>query len=78
MISPKLRNWIAAIVCTVWALNFAASLIPQLKYEADPAIHAVFMAIVGGAFALSRGDKKQEEVERNRRHDDEDREGKPS
>lgn len=57
MISPKLRNWIAGCVTVVWLLNFIATLIPQLKYNADPALHAVFMGIVGGAFALSRGDK---------------------
>ena len=76
MISPKLRNWIAGIVTGVWAMNFVATLIPQLQYKSDPALNAVFMAIVGGAFALSRGDKKQEELERKKQEDD--KEGKPS
>lgn len=57
MISPKLRDWIALIVTIVWAVNFVATLIPPLHYQTDPALHAVFGAIVGGAFALSR-DKK--------------------
>lgn len=80
MISPKLRNWIAGCVAVVWALNFIATLIPQMDYKADPAIHAVFMAIVGGAFALSRGDKAQEQIDKNKDGDgkDKDREGPPS
>lgn len=67
MISPKLRDWIAGLVAVVWALNFVASLIPPLHYQADPALHAVFGAIVGGAFALSR-DKKSD----HDRHDRDD------
>lgn len=76
MISPKLRNWIAGCVCVIWAMNFIAALIPQLNYKADPTVHVVFMGIVGGAFALSRGEKQQEELDKKKR--DDDKEGKPS
>jgi len=64
MLGPILRDWIVGIVTFVWALNFTAGLIPQLKYEPDPTIHAVFMAIVGGVIALGaknkNGDKKDD------------------
>jgi hypothetical protein len=59
VIGQKLRNWVVGVVTGVWAVNFVASLIPQLKYHSDPTIHAVFMAIVGGVIALGvkkRGD----------------------
>lgn len=64
MISPRMRNWVVGVVTFVWLSNFVAVLIPQLKYEPDPTIHAVFMAVVGGLVALgakdknSNGDKK--------------------
>lgn len=57
MISPRLRTTIVVVVTVVWAVNFGAGLIPGLGYETDPTIHAVFMAIVGGAIALGRNDK---------------------
>jgi len=71
VISPKLRNWIAGTVTCVWAMNFAATLIPPLHYKTDPSLHAVFMAIVGGAFALSREKKDKNDK-------DGDGEGRPS
>jgi hypothetical protein len=52
VIGPRLRSWIVIVVLCVWAINFVASLIPWLKYETDPQIHVVFMAIVGGVIAL--------------------------
>lgn len=52
MIDPKLKNWIISIVTAVWALNFVVGLVPQLDYKPDQAINAIFMAIVGGLFAL--------------------------
>jgi hypothetical protein len=52
-------------------MNFAATLIPPLHYKTDPSLHAVFMAIVGGAFALSREKKDKNDK-------DGDGEGRPS
>jgi hypothetical protein len=77
VISPKLRNWIAVVVTVVWALNFLAALIPQMNYKTDPTLHIVFMGIVGGAFALGRGEKEQQELEK-KRAEDKDEERKPS
>lgn len=52
MIDPKLKNWIISIVTAVWALNFLVGIIPWFHYKPDQAINAIFMAIVGGLFAL--------------------------
>ena len=54
----KLRAWIVVSVLFVWVMNFIASLIPVFQYASDPAIHAVFMAVVGGTIALGVKDKK--------------------
>lgn len=70
MIEPKLRSWIISVVTIVWAMNFIAGLIPQLKYSPDQAINAIFMAIVGGLFALGARDKRDGK--------DKDDEGRPS
>lgn len=77
MISPQMRNWIAGCVTVVWAVNFVATLIPQLSYKPDPALHAVFMGIVGGAFALSH-EKKEPTNEPKKSEKDKEEEGQPS
>lgn len=51
MIDPRLRNAIIIVVTAVWATNFAAGLMLP-GYQPDQAINAIFMAIVGGLFAL--------------------------
>lgn len=51
MPSERVRNAIIAVVTAVWAANFTAGLVLP-SYESDPTIHAVFMSIVGGLFAL--------------------------
>ena len=52
MLTDKTRTTVIAVVTTVWAANFVAGLIPALEYEPDQAINGIFMAIVGGLFAL--------------------------
>lgn len=80
MIDPKLRSWIIGLVSAVWALNFVAGLIPQLKYEPDQAINAIFMAIVGGLFALGARDRRDDKHDDKHGDDkdDKDNEGRPS
>ncbi len=51
MIDPRLKNGIIIVVTSVWAVNFLAGLLIK-SYEPDQAINAIFMAIVGGLFAL--------------------------
>lgn len=75
MIDPKLKNWIISIVTAVWALNFVVGLVPQLNYKPDQAINAIFMAIVGGLFAISarrpdNGDDKKKEIDGKKKDED--------
>jgi hypothetical protein len=58
VIPKPLANAIIGIVTVVWSANFIAQFVPGLGYHPDPAIHGVFMAVVGGALALSRKDAK--------------------
>lgn len=74
MIDPRLRNWIISTVTVVWALNFLVGIIPAFHYKPDQAINAIFMAIVGGLFAISaRRDDKKELPKKKK--DEEDKDG---
>ena len=59
MIPKPLATVIIVLVTVVWAVNFAAQFIVA-EYKPDVAINGIFMAVVGGALALSRGSKKLE------------------
>ena len=76
MIDPKLRNWIISTVTVVWALNFLIGIIPWVHYKPDQAINAIFMAIVGGLFAISarrpNGDDKKEVEKKENKKDGEE------
>lgn len=61
MIDPKLKNWIIIVVTSVWALNFLVGLVPQLSTRRDPLLNGIFMAIVGGLFALSERKKGKDD-----------------
>jgi Flp pilus assembly protein protease CpaA len=50
-VSDRTRTAIIAVVTVVWAVNFVAGLaVPH--YDTSESINAIFMAIVGGLFAL--------------------------
>lgn len=51
MPTSRTRTVVITVVTVVWALNFAAGLVPPLHYKPDQAINGIFMAIVGGIFA---------------------------
>lgn len=51
MIGDRTRTVIIAVVTTVWALNFTAGLVVD-DYKPSESINGIFMAIVGGLFAL--------------------------
>lgn len=53
MPSERVRTVLIGVVTTVWAANFTAGLVVS-SYEPDQAINAIFMAVVGGLFALGR------------------------
>jgi len=72
VIDPRLKNWIISIVTTVWAINFVAGLVPQLNYKPDQAINAIFMAIVGGLFALQA--RKPDDKEKDKKEVEEKKE----
>jgi len=57
VIPKPLATAIIVVVTVVWAINFAAQFIVE-DYSPDVAINGIFMAIVGGALALSRRSNK--------------------
>jgi hypothetical protein len=56
MLPRPLASAIIVLVSLVWAANFIAQFIVD-NYHPDVTLNGVFMAIVGGALALSRKDK---------------------
>lgn len=60
MISDRTRTVVITVVTTAWSINFVAGFVVA-GYEPDPAIHGVFMTIVGGLFALGARGKKDGE-----------------
>ena len=60
MLPKPLATAIIIIVTLVWAANFAAQFIVE-DYSPDVAINGIFMAVVGGALALSRRSGKNDE-----------------
>lgn len=59
MIPRPLATSIIIVVTLVWAVNFAAQFVVT-DYNSDVAINGIFMAIVGGALALSRPRKNED------------------
>jgi hypothetical protein len=59
VIPKPLATAIIVVVTLVWAVNFAAQFIVA-NYSPDVAINGIFMAVVGGALALSRRDKNED------------------
>lgn len=51
MIGDRTRTVIIAVVTSVWAINFLAGLVVT-DYKPSESINGIFMAIVGGLFAL--------------------------
>lgn len=60
MIGDRTRTTVIGVVTAVWAINFAAGLVPALTYKPDQAINGIFMAIVGGLFAIGARGKSDE------------------
>lgn len=51
MIGDRTRTVIIGVVTAIWAINFLAGLVVT-GYEPSESINGIFMAIVGGLFAL--------------------------
>lgn len=65
MIGDRTRTIVIGVVTAVWASNFLAGVVVP-SYEPSESINGIFMAIVGGLFALgARGgdDKGKKEEE---------------
>lgn len=60
MIPKRLASGIVVLVSAVWAANFMAQFFVA-SYEPDVMINSIFMAIVGGALALSRPNGKKQD-----------------
>jgi hypothetical protein len=60
VLPPLLANAVIVLVCIVWAVNFVAGFVIP-GYVADQQLNLVFMSIVGGALALSRGGRKHKD-----------------
>lgn len=69
MIPRPLATVIIIVVTLVWAVNFAAQFIVA-DYSPDVAINGIFMAIVGGALALSRPGKSAENGDKGSEEED--------
>lgn len=73
MLPKPLATAIIVIVTIVWAINFGAQFIVA-EYKPDVAINGIFMAVVGGALALSRRGNKDGEDPSPADEEDEDAE----
>lgn len=52
MISDRTATIIISVVTTIWALNILAAMFEINDYQTSESINGIFMAVVGGAFAL--------------------------
>lgn len=52
VLSERSRTVIIFVITAVWAVNFTAGLVVP-GYQTSESINGIFMAIVGGLFALS-------------------------
>lgn len=52
MISDRTANFLIGVVTTVWVGNIVAGMLELNGYQPSESINGIFMAIVGGAFAL--------------------------
>ena len=50
--TDKTATVVIAVVTTVWAVNIALGMLALNGYAPSESINGIFMAIVGGAFAL--------------------------
>lgn len=59
MIGDRTRTIIIGVVTSVWATNFMAGLVVT-DYKPSESINGIFMAIVGGLFALGARNNNQD------------------
>lgn len=52
MISDRTATILIGVVTFIWALNIVAAMFEFNNYQPSESINGIFMAVVGGAFAL--------------------------
>jgi hypothetical protein len=52
VISDRTATIIIAVVTVIWAANIIAGMARINDYQPSESVNAIFMAVVGGAFAL--------------------------
>jgi ABC-type branched-subunit amino acid transport system permease subunit len=52
VISDRTATIIIAVVTVIWAANIIAGMVRFNDYQPSESVNAIFMAVVGGAFAL--------------------------
>lgn len=52
MISDRTATIVIGVVTVIWAANVVAGMLALNDYQPSESVNAIFMAIVGGAFAL--------------------------
>lgn len=52
MISDRTATIVIAVITVVWAGNIVAGMLRVNDYQPSESVNGIFMAIVGGAFAL--------------------------
>jgi ABC-type branched-subunit amino acid transport system permease subunit len=52
VISDRTATIIIAVVTVIWAANIIAGMVRLNDYQPSESVNAIFMAVVGGAFAL--------------------------
>lgn len=52
MISDRTATILISVVTLIWAVNIVAGMLQINDYQPSESINGIFMAIVGGAFAL--------------------------
>ena len=62
MLNPRMANVVIGVVTGIWVTNFLAGVILE-SYEADQMINTIFMAIIGGAFALRGRESRDKDSE---------------
>lgn len=72
MIGERARTVVIAVVTAVWAANFLAGVVVP-GYETSESINGIFMAIVGGLFAL--GARQSDKNGKNDKNDEDDKTG---
>lgn len=68
MISDRTATIVIAVVTTVWAANIIAGVIALNGYQPSESVNGIFMAVVGGAFALRAKGRDDDDDDKPGRH----------